>query len=224
VTNQEGQREAIAKKLGMHKVDGKHEFDHRSLLATMGGWLGIAESVTPGAIFVLLLALFKNPVGAVVGAVACSVGFILVRVLRKNSLTGAIAGLLGIGIAAWLALRDGGQTKDYFVTGFITNLAYLVPLALSVLVRWPIIGVLIGFLIGEGSTWRRNRYEMRVFSAATLIWVALFGARLLVQYPLYLAGNLEILGLMRLVMGLPLYAAALWLNWLLVRGVLRRRS
>jgi hypothetical protein len=190
----------------------------------MGGWQGIAESVAPGFLFVLIFALTKDAVLAVIWASVVSVFFIVLRLIRRMSLVQALSGLFGIGLAAWLALRDGGATRDYFVTGFITNLAYLVPLGVSVLVRWPLVGVLMGMLLREGSTWRKNRYEMRVFTLATLLWVGLFASRLLVQYPLYLANNLEALGILRLAMGLPLYAAILWLNWLMVRGVFKRRG
>lgn len=190
----------------------------------MGGWQGIAESVTPGFVFVLVFALSKDAQLGIVWAVAISVAFILIRLLRRKPLVQALSGLAGIALAAWLALRDGGATRDYFITGFVTNMAYLVPLALSVLIRWPLIGVLMGLILREGTTWRKNKYEVRVFTVATLLWVGLFAARLLVQYPLYLANNLAALGIARLVMGLPLYAAVLWLNWLLVRGVFKRRG
>jgi len=208
---------AAANKLGLRHENGKTEFDHRSLLASMGGWQGIAESVTPGFVFVLVFALSKDAQLGIVWAVAISVAFILIRLLRRKPLVQALSGLAGIALAAWLALRDGGATRDYFITGFVTNMAYLVPLALSVLIRWPLIGVLMGLILREGTTWRKNKYEVRVFTVATLLWVGLFAARLLVQYPLYLANNLAALGIARLVMGLPLYAAVLWLNWLLAR-------
>lgn len=215
---------AAAQKLGLRQVDGKTEFDHKSLLASMGGWQGIAESVIPGFFFVLIFAISKDAQLGIIWAVVISVGFILIRLVRRKSLVQALSGLLGIALAAWLALRDGGATRDYFVTGFITNLAYLVPLGVSVLIRWPLIGVLMGLVLREGTSWRRNKYEMRVFTVATLLWVGLFAGRLLIQYPLYLANNLTALGIARLAMGLPLYAAVLWLNWLLVRGVFKRRG
>lgn len=215
---------AAAKRLGLRQVDGKTEFDHKSLLDSMGGWQGIAESVIPGFVFVLVFAITKDAQLGIIWAVVLSVGFILVRLLRRKSLVQALSGLLGIGLAAWLALRDGGATRDYFVTGFVTNLAYLVPLGVSVLIRWPLIGVLMGLVLREGTSWRKSKYEVRVFTAATLLWVGLFAGRLLVQYPLYLANNLTALGIARLAMGLPLYAAVLWLNWLLVRGVFKRRG
>ena len=215
---------AAAAKLGLREVDGKTEFDAKSILASMGGWQGILESIVPGFVFIIIFAFSSQPNLAVWWSVATSVAFILVRLIRRKPLVGAISGLIGVGLAAWLALRDGGQTRDYFITGFITNLAYLVPLAVSVLIRWPLVGVLMGLVLREGTSWRKSKPEMRIFTAATLVWVALFAGRLLVQYPLYLANNLAALGVARLVMGLPLYAAALWLNWLMVRIVFKRRG
>ena len=52
---------------------------------------------------------------------------------------------------------------------------------------------------------------------ASLLWAALFGLRLAVQLPLYLAGAVVALGVARTAMGLPLFALGLWLTYRLVR-------
>ena len=215
---------AAAKALGIRKVDGKHEFDRKSLLVSMGGVQGILESIVPGLLFVVIFAISQMVYLSIGISASVSVGFILLRILRRKPLSQAIGGLIGIGIASFLAFRDGGSGRDYFLTGFATNLIYLVPLAISVIVRWPLIGVVAGFLLSEKTAWRKDKYQMRVFTAATLLWVAIFSARLLVQWPLYLADNLGALATARLVMGLPLYAAGLWLTWLMLRGVIQSRS
>ena len=224
MTEQDPKATAAANRLGIRTVDGKHEFDHRSLLASMGGIQGILESVLPGFLFVTVFSFNRNAQLAVAVSAITGVLFIVARIVMKKPLAQAIGGLVGIGIAAFLALRDGGQGRDYFITGFITNLTYLIPLLISVLVRWPLIGLIAGFLLGEKTAWRKNKTEMRIFTAATLLWVGIFGARLLVQWPLYLADNLVALGAARLVMGLPLYAAGLWVTWLMLRSVIRRRA
>ena len=215
---------AAAKALGIRKVDGKHEFDRKSLLVSMGGVQGIVESIVPGFLFVVIFAISQMVYLSIGISAAVSVGFILLRIFRRKPLSQAIGGLIGIGMASFLAFRDGGSGRDYFLTGFATNLIYLVPLAISVIVRWPLIGVVAGFLLSEKTAWRKDKYQMRVFTAATLLWVAIFSARLLVQWPLYLADNLGALATARLVMGLPLYAAGLWVTWLMLRGVIQSRS
>jgi hypothetical protein len=215
---------AAAKALGIRKVDGKHEFDRKSLLVSMGGVQGIVESIVPGFLFVVIFAISQMVYLSIGISAAVSVGFILLRIFRRKPLSQAIGGLIGIGIASFLAFRDGGSGRDYFLTGFVTNLIYLVPLAISVIVKWPLIGVVAGFLLSEKTAWRKDKYQMRVFTAATLLWVAIFSARLLVQWPLYLADNLGALATARLVMGLPLYAAGLWVTWLMLRGVIQSRS
>ena len=53
---------------------------------------------------------------------------------------------------------------------------------------------------------------------ATWCWVGLFAARLAFELPLYFAGQTELLGSVKLIMGVPLYAALLWVTWLLVRA------
>ena len=217
------QTTAAARALGIRKVDGKHQFDKKSLLSSMGGTQGILESIVPGFVFVVIFATTALVYVSIAVSAAISVFFILWRIITRKPLAQAIGGLVGIAIASFLAFRDGGSGRDYFLTGFVTNLTYLVPLALSVIVRWPLIGVIAGFLLGEKTAWRKNRYEMRVFTAATVLWVAIFSARLLVQWPLYLADNLAALATARLVMGLPLYAAGLWVTWLMLRGVIQRR-
>lgn len=215
---------AAARALGIRTVDGKHEFDRSSLLVSMGGIQGIAEAIVPGLLFVIVFSISQMVYLSIAISAATSVCFILLRIITKKPLAQAIGGLIGIGVASFLAFRDGGSGRDYFLTGFATNLTYLVPLALSVLVRWPLIGVVAGLLLGEKAAWRKNKYEMRVFTAATLLWVGIFSARLLVQWPLYLANNLSALATARLVMGLPLYAAGLWVTWLMLRGVIQRRA
>ena len=217
-------KSATAKRLGIRVVDGKHEFDHKSLLASMGGVQGILESVLPGFLFVIFFSFSHNAQLAVVVSAIMGVLFVIARIVARKPLAQAISGLIGIGIAAFLALREGGSGRDYFITGFITNLTYLVPLLISVLVRWPLIGLIAGLLLGEKTAWRKNKSEMRIFTAATLLWVGIFAARLLVQWPLYLANNLEALGTAKLIMGLPLYAAGLWVTWLMLRSVIQRRS
>lgn len=213
---------SAARRLGLHDEDGQLSINRKSVLSAVGGWLGIVESILPVMLFVSILAATKQTLLAVIVAASTSAVFLLIQVLRKKPVTQAIAGALGIAISAFLPLRDGGQAADYFIQGFITNAIYLFVLLVSVLIRWPIIGILVGLLMGDAKAWRSDKAKLRRFQVATGVWICLFAGRLLVQVPLYFANQTELLGIFRIVMGVPLYAICIWLTWLLVRGSVKQ--
>jgi hypothetical protein len=66
-------------------------------------------------------------------------------------------------------------------------------------------------------SWRKDPEQVRAYSRASWIWVALFSLRLAVQLPLYLASALTALGVARIAMGIPLFAVGIWLSWLILR-------
>jgi len=210
-------RDSAAKRLGAAVNGASVSFDRQSLLAAIGGWLGVAETALPTMGFLISFTLLRNPVLSVSIAAGLAVGFISWRLIRRQNLSQAVVGLLAVALAAWLALREGGDTVDYFVPGFFTNAIYGTVFAVSALVRWPIIGVLAGLLFGI-SDWRSRRELRRRLTFITWIWVAFFAARLSVQLPLYFASAVEALATSRLIMGAPAYAGLLALTWVMLRA------
>jgi hypothetical protein len=206
------------RRLGLHEKDGVTTLDRESLMTSLGGWFGIVQSSVPATIFVLVFATTRNTVASAISAITVSLAFVVWQLVTKKPVTQAIAGALGIGLSAYLTLRDGGHPADYFVQGFFTNIAYGVALGLSILVRWPLIGFLIGLLRSQPTAWRKDKKILRRADLATGLFVTLFGARLLVQLPLYFANQIEALGIARVAMGVPLYALCIWLSWLLLRS------
>lgn len=218
MTDPRAGRTNAMRRLGIQEKDGVATLDRESLMASLGGWLGIIQSSIPAALFVLVFALTKETVAAVVASFGVSTGFVVMQIITRKPLTQAIAGALGIALSAYLTLRDGGHPADYFVQGFITNIAYGSALAVSLLVRWPLIGFLVGLFKGEPLGWRTDKKLLRRADLATMLFVALFSLRLLVQLPLYFANQIEGLGIARVAMGVPLYALCIWLSWLLLRS------
>jgi hypothetical protein len=206
------------RKLGIREKDGIATLDRDSLMASVGGWLGIIQSSIPAALFVLVFALSKNTVAAVVVSLGVASGFVVLQLVTRKPVTQAIAGALGIGLSAYLTLRDGGHPADYFIQGFFTNIAYGLVLAISILVRWPVIGFLVGLFRSEPLGWRVDKKLLRRADLSTALFVALFSLRLAVQLPLYFANQIEALGIARVAMGVPLYALCIWLSWLLLRS------
>ncbi|MFM7014290.1 MAG: DUF3159 domain-containing protein [Actinomycetota bacterium] len=217
-------REGAQKRLGVSSKDGNLSFDAKSLLSGMGGWLGVVETIIPSVLFGIAFAITTEAVVAVSIAAGTSLLFIFYRVLTKNSPMSAVIGILAVGFAAWLALREGGRAEDYFIPGFITNASYGSVLLISILIRWPIIGVLVELLRGHGMHWRKNRRTLTVYSLITAFWVAFFSLRLLVQVPLYFAGQIELLATARVLMGPPLYALVILTTWLLLRATVLKQK
>ena len=211
-------RHSAAKRLGVSADNGNIQFDRKSLLAGMGGWLGVVETVLPSVLFGSSFALTGEALISVVLAGGTSALFILYRLFTRKSASSALIGALAVGFAAWLALREGGQAVDYFIPGFITNAVYGSVLLLSILVRWPLIGVLVEVLRGHDTSWRKNRKVLTIYSALTAFWVGFFSLRLAIQLPLYFAGNTELLATARVAMGPPLYALVIVSTWLMLRA------
>jgi hypothetical protein len=221
--NQELKKNAAAK-LGVSQENGQLSFDSKSLLQGMGGWLGLVETILPSVLFGVVFGFTSQALPSVIAAASVSGGFILFRLFTRKSASSAAIGLLAVAFAAWLALREGGQAVDYFVPGFITNASYGSVLLISVLVRWPLIGVMVELLRGNGTSWRKSRYLLVSYSLITGLWVGFFGLRLLVQLPLYFAQELELLATARVLMGPPLYAMLIVSTWLLLKATVFKRS
>jgi Protein of unknown function (DUF3159). len=130
--------DSVAKKLGLESTETGYELNKKSLLESIGGPLGIAEAVLPATLFSLAYALSQDALTAVAIAAGSSAIFIIVRLFQRKALTQALIGALAIALAAFLALREGGQAADYFVPGFITNAVYGAVFLVSVLSGGPL--------------------------------------------------------------------------------------
>jgi intracellular septation protein A len=196
-------------------ADSTQREEPPGLMEAVGGPLGIAETSLPPVAFAAVYGFTDTNTAAIV-AVAVGVVFALARLVRRETPRHALTGLVGIGFAAFVAARSG-KAENFFLPGLLANAAYATALLVSVVIRRPLIGYVVGQLDGEGLAWREDPLRVRAFMRASLLWAALFALRLAVQLPLYLAGAVGALGVARTAMGLPLFALGLWLTYRLVR-------
>ncbi|AKV55347.1 hypothetical protein BACT_0857 [Bifidobacterium actinocoloniiforme DSM 22766] len=205
--------------------------DDFSVYRAIGGWRGAVESVLPGLVFLLLFITSGDLKVTVLVSGLLALIQLALRLIFRQSWLGALTGLLAVGIClawAWLS-RDA---RSYYLPGFITNVAWIVALALTMACRAPGVGLLVEYVrrpILAGwrewlNAWRRDPELYKGYWLASLMWLLLFAARLAVQLPLYLSHRLAWLGTARLVMGLPLFALGIWLTWLLLAGPFHRRK
>ncbi|MET4637126.1 DUF3159 domain-containing protein [Mycetocola sp. 2940] len=212
---------SAAAKSGLGALAEADKPNGKVLLEAMGGIRGIVEAILPGLLFLLVYTASKNLPLALGISVGVAAIFTALRLVQGTPVSSALGGLIAAGASAALALMTN-RPEDNFVLGFVTNGVYATALLISVAVRWPIIGLVAGYLMGEGTAWRQVAVKRRVFAVLTLCWAGMFLLRLAVQLPLYVAGNVEWLAATKLIMGIPLYAPLLILTWLVVRAVYRK--
>ncbi|WP_312178725.1 DUF3159 domain-containing protein [Arthrobacter sp.] len=186
------------------------------VLKSVGGVRGLAEAILPGLLFTLIYTITTGLYVSLGAAVVAAGAFAVANLVQKRPLVQSLTGVIGVAVCAFFALRSGSGST-YFVPGFYVNGAYILAFALSIAVKWPVAGLLFGFIRGENVAWRSEPRRLRAYALATWIIIAVFLLRLAVQLPLFLADNVAALGTMRLAMGVPLYALGLWLAWVVSR-------
>lgn len=213
---------------GLAQAAAPQEF---SLAQAVGGVRGAAETLVPGLLFVVVYTIGRDLRLSLLLAVGAAVLAILARVVTRSGPSQAISGAVGVAICAGFALVSG-DARNFYLPGFLTNVGYGLVCALSAVSLprfsvggrvlqgpYPVIGLLLGPLTGEGLAWRRSPERLRAYRQVTLLWAGFFALRLLVQVPLYLADLVGPLGAARIVMGVPAFALMVWLTWLRLRAV-----
>ena len=183
-----------------------NEEREQTLLEQMGGVSGVVYSSVPVLVFILVNSL-TSLMPAIWSALGVAVLILVVRMVRKEGVQPAISGFFGVAIAAFIAYRTG-SAKGFFLFGIWASLVYGGVFLVSVLVRWPLVGVIWTFINGHGQAWRADRKAMLAYNVATLTWVAVFAARFIVQRWLYDEDQTGWLAFARLAMGYPLTGVA----------------
>lgn len=189
-----------------------------SLFSAIGGVRGVIESTAPGFIFLIVFTFTEDLYPSVVAPVIVALLILFTRMIQRIPVLPAISGGIGIALSAGFALWTG-KAEDNFVGGFIINSISLTVMLGSIVLGRPLIGVITN-LFASDNPLRDSPLVRRAAYVATLAWVGFFALRLGVQVPLYFAGATSALAATKLLMGIPLYSAMLWITWLMMRSAL----
>lgn len=207
------------------KDDSEEELPSFSeqLADQLGGWKGLIESSIPVTVFVIAnIVVDLRP--AIIVAVSSGLIIAVFRLFRKQSVRHAVNGLFGIFVGAFIAWRSG-DARDFYLPGIIISACYAVALILSAVFRWPLVGWIWSVVLDGGKTrWREDPVLLRVFGWLTVLWAAVYLAKVGIQYGLYLADQESMLGIARLALGWPPYAILLAITVWSVRRVTRGRE
>ncbi len=204
------------------------------LSRALGGKRGMFEAAVPTIIFTVMFLSTRELRLALSVSIAAASGLLVLRLVQRSNVQFVVNSLLGIGIGAffaWRSARGGGDASDqalaYFLPGILYNSAYAVLITVSVLARWPVVGVMVGSVAGDTTAWRADRQIVRLCSNLSWFLAVPCVIRVAVQLPVYVAGRsgaydadaaVAVLGIAKIALGWPLQLAALGgMVWLLAR-------
>ncbi len=191
---------------------GEKELLNRAL----GGWRGLVDSALPSMLFVLLFVLNHNLNLALIVSIVSGVFLLVFRLIERKPLTQILGGFFGLLFSVILTWRTK-DASNFFLTGIITNFVYGIALFISLIIKRPLLGYLVGSLVGDVSGWLKQPLLIRAYTTITWIWVGVFTLRVIVQTPLYLSGNVALLGPLKIFMGWPLYLFSAWISYQIVQ-------
>jgi hypothetical protein len=197
-----------------------------SLAALLGGRRGAVDASLPAVGFAAgwLLAGWLAPAWSAVavgcaGALAVALAVAFTRTRTGAEPRAVLIGLAGVAVAALVALRTG-RAVDFFLVQVVSNAASALAWASSIVIRWPLLGLVVGAVLRQRTRWRKDPALLRAYTRASWVWVGQYLVRLAVFVPLYLSDQVVALAAARVALSWPLIAACLAISWWVLRRAL----
>lgn len=231
----ESERDGIvsdsSKRTGLASLADAGENEDFSVIDAIGGPRGVVESMLPGVVFVALFVATSDLELTIGVSAVLAVLQVIVRLLQRQSIMGALSGMIAVGICLIWAWQSH-EARNYYMFGFLTNAFYIVLLTISLIARVPGLGLAIEFIRTLPTEhfkawldeWMSDKPLKRAYTIVTVLWIGVFALRLVVQVPLYLTNNVALLGTARLIMGIPFWALAIWVSYLIVATPMHRHK
>mgnify|MGYP001400365010 CR=1 FL=1 len=171
------------------------------LRTVFAGRNSFLDAVLPPIIFLLVngLAGFQAAMGS---ALAVSILIAIGRIIRKQSLLYALAGVASVGIAigiAWFV----GKSEGFFLPGLISGSMTLLLTLVSLVIRRPMVAWTSYIARRWPLDWYWHPKVRPAYSEVTFAWAIFFGARLFLQFSLFQNERVNALGFTNFITGWP---------------------
>lgn len=188
-----------------------------SLFSAVGGWRTVAEGVASRVVFLVAYLVTGQVLMSALITVGAVVVLAAVRLFTDRKVWQPSIGVIVVGVSALLA-GNSGHAADFYLSTVLWQAGGGVLFGLSILVRQPVIGLVLGRLRGERQSWRRDRRRRRRYYLCTTIFLAKFAIATAALVPLYLAGTVIPLGIAATLLGgAPAAGVCLHLCWRILR-------
>ncbi|MFL7812289.1 MAG: DUF3159 domain-containing protein [Anaerolineales bacterium] len=193
-------------------MDRLTEVKEELLSVLSGRGMHLLDTVLPALIF-----LFLTPLLGILPSLAVSLGtavvIFLVRVIRKGNQYYALGGLGAAALAGVFALISNSAV-GFFLPSLITSGLTVLFLAVSVVIRRPLAALTSHLTRGWPLAWYWHERILPAYVEVTLLWTLSFGARLGLEYWLYLKAEVGSLGLVQTILGWPFTILILVVSYL----------
>jgi Protein of unknown function (DUF3159) len=182
-----------------------------SPLELLGDRRAVVDTGLGPVAFVVANALFGLHTAAYV-AIGLALVIMVERLIRRRPVTNAVGGVLGTGLAVFIALRSG-HASGYFVPRMLYAAGLAVLFAGSAIVRRPLLGYIVAALYRAPEGWLRHPGARRACAEVTFAWALLFAFRAAVYAILIPIGSTGALATASIVMGWPAFGLLLFLSY-----------
>lgn len=180
--------------------------------AVFAGRNSFLDAILPPILFLLVngLAGFQAAMGS---ALALSVVIAALRIIRKQSLIYALAGVGSVAIAigiVWIL----GKSEGFFLPGLVSGSMTLLLTIVSLVIRRPMVAWTSYLARRWTLDWYWHPQVRPAYSETTFAWAVVFAARLFLQYSVYQSHNVTLLAVTNFFTGWFLTILLLILTYL----------
>ncbi|MEJ2608455.1 MAG: DUF3159 domain-containing protein, partial [Anaerolineales bacterium] len=183
-------------------MDRRRELVEELRVVFAGRGAGLFDSIFPLLVFLIANALWGLNL-AVWGSIGAAGIISVIRLLRREPLRFALAGLGGVAVAA-LFVKISGSEAGFFFPGFISGAVTVLLCIVSVALRRPLVAWTSFVVRRWPLDWYWHPRVLPAYNEVTLIWAGVFAARLGFEFWLYQRGSLDALGVLKIILGWPL--------------------
>lgn len=182
------------------------------LSAVFAGRNSFLDAILPPILFLLVngLAGFQ---AAMWSALGLSVVIAVMRIIRKQSLIYALAGVGSVAVAigiVWIL----GKSEGFFLPGLISGSMTLLLTIVSLVIRRPVVAWTSFIARRWPLDWYWHPQVRPAYSETTFAWAIFFAARLFLQYSVYQSEDVSLLAVTNFFTGWPFTILLLILTYL----------
>lgn len=178
------------------------------------------DALIPPIIYIVGNNLF-GLIEAVILALSLALILAGIRLVKKESILYALAGIGGVALASGFALISK-NAANYFLPKILGSGALFLVSLLSVFMGKPLAAILSHLSRGWDFAWFLRKDIKPAYREVTLVWALLFLGRMVLQILFYQRGNVSELGWASILLGFPATLSVLILT--LVYGIWRLKK